>query len=229
MTGVENTIPDAVIIIFLDGFRLSGSICTIAIQHSVNLLSLLFFMHPLLMSHERRHNSGRFSYRLGSGFLELLLVVHVVFQCLDWRDGVLLGLRLRSNLYIGSMLQWAGCLLYLWLLQSLVLSLLLIGFLQGLSFRLGDNSLTSIWFLHIDGKWDHLMGFGLFGCTSFSFLKIGATHHCCRDFMTAFYFKGDLVLGLLHLQINVVRLLNRFRLLNLKVHDLMGPISFWNF
>ena len=90
MTGVENTIPDAVIIIFLDGFRLSGSICTIAIQNSVNLLSLLLFMHPLLMSHERRHNSGRFSYGLGGGFLgcfclllELLLVVHVVFQCLD--------------------------------------------------------------------------------------------------------------------------------------------------
>ena len=99
---------------------------------------------------------------------------------------------------------------------------------------MSDNSLTSIWFLHIDGKWDHLMGFGLFGCTSFSFLKIGATHHCCRDFMTAFYFKGDLVLGLwlsglLYLQINVVRLLNRFWLLNLKVHDLMGPISFRNF
>ena len=88
--------------------------------------------------------------------------------------------------------------------------------------------------MHIDGKRDHLMGFGLFGRTSFSFLKIGATHHCCRDFMTAFYFKGDLVLwlwssGLLYLQINVVRLLNRFWLLNFKVHDLMGPISFRNF
>ena len=85
MTGVENTIPDAVIIIFLDGFRLSGSIC-----HSVNLLSLLLFMHSLLMSHrKRRHNRGSFSFGLGGGFLgrfgfllELLLVVHVVFQCL---------------------------------------------------------------------------------------------------------------------------------------------------
>ena len=52
--------------------------------------------------------------------------------------------------------------------------------------------------------------------------------------MTAFYFKSDLVLGLwlrglLYLQIDVVRLLNRFWLLNLKVHDLLGPISFRNF
>ena len=107
MTGVENTIPEAVIIIFLNGFGLSGSISTIATQHSVDFLTLLLFMQPLLMSHERRCNhcrldswlcsglvgrlSGRLKDRLTlwSGllgwlclFLELLLVVHVVFQCL---------------------------------------------------------------------------------------------------------------------------------------------------
>ena len=103
MTGVENTIPEAVIIVFLNGFGLSGSISTIATQHSVDFLSLLLFMHPLLMSHEGRRNrcrldswfcgglGGRLSDRLTlwswllgwlSLFLELLLVVHVVFQCL---------------------------------------------------------------------------------------------------------------------------------------------------
>ena len=38
-------------------------------------------------------------------FLLFLLVVHVVFQCLDRRCGVFLKFRLCSNLYIGSMLQ----------------------------------------------------------------------------------------------------------------------------
>lgn len=60
-----------------------------------------------------------------------------------------------------------------------------------------DNSLTAIWFLYINGKWDHFPGFGLFGCTSFRLLKISATCYGSRDFLTTtFYFKGDLVLGL---------------------------------
>ena len=97
---MENTIPEAVIIVFLNGFGLSSSITTIATQNSVNFLSLFLFMHPLLMSHEGRRNrcrldswlcswlGGRLSDRLTlwsgllrwlSLFLKLLLVVHVVF------------------------------------------------------------------------------------------------------------------------------------------------------
>ena len=84
-------------------------------------------------------------------------------------------------------------------------------------------------------EWDHLLGFGLFGCTFLRFLMICATHNGIRDFLTTtFYFKGDLVLGLLlsgllYLHIDVVLLLGRFFRLNLKVHNLLGPISFWNF
>ena len=76
-------------------------------------------------------------------------------------------------------------------------------------------------------EWDHLLGFGLFGCTFLRFLMIVATHNGSRDFLTTtFYFKGDLVLGLLlsgllYLHIDVVLCLGRRMWLNIEVHHML--------